>query len=249
MLEPPDRAALLRLAGLATTGEACTSSCKATTRHGVHRLNGRVKVTLDTPEGHEIVLAVLGAGDLLGEFEAVDDQPGPWMARQRRPRTSRVPGDRRRRVRTVPRLDIRVSPWSCCASFFVGGGPRTGRIQWGRWTPCTAARFFLELAGRQPGGLHPDRPRHHLTQHGSPASSPRPGTSRAGMRHCASRADQHGKTTIIDRGLRRPSRFADDRAVRTSAKAAEERAGPRRRSRRGPHGAPTRVVVVLASSS
>ena len=81
MLDPPDRAALLRLGR------------PRHYRRGVHIivqgdhsdtvsivLNGRVKVTLDTPEGHEIVLAVLGAGDLLGEFEAVDDQPGPRTA-------------------------------------------------------------------------------------------------------------------------------------------------------------------------
>lgn len=35
-------------------------------------LEGRVKVTLDTPDGREVVLAVLGPGDLLGEFEAIE---------------------------------------------------------------------------------------------------------------------------------------------------------------------------------
>ena len=34
-------------------------------------LQGRVKVTLDTPDGHEVVLSVLGPGDLLGEWEAI----------------------------------------------------------------------------------------------------------------------------------------------------------------------------------
>jgi CRP-like cAMP-binding protein len=38
-------------------------------------LEGRVKVTLDTPDGREIVLAVLGPGDLLGEFEAIEPEP------------------------------------------------------------------------------------------------------------------------------------------------------------------------------
>ncbi len=35
-------------------------------------LSGLTKVTLDTPDGREVVLAVLGAGDLLGEFEVVE---------------------------------------------------------------------------------------------------------------------------------------------------------------------------------
>lgn len=37
-------------------------------------LEGRVKVTLDTPDGREVVLAVLGPGDLLGEFEAIEPE-------------------------------------------------------------------------------------------------------------------------------------------------------------------------------
>jgi CRP-like cAMP-binding protein len=32
-------------------------------------------VTLDTPDGREIVLTVLGAGDLLGEFEVIEGMP------------------------------------------------------------------------------------------------------------------------------------------------------------------------------
>jgi CRP/FNR family transcriptional regulator, cyclic AMP receptor protein len=35
-------------------------------------LEGRVKVTVDTADGREVVLAVDGPGDLLGEFEAID---------------------------------------------------------------------------------------------------------------------------------------------------------------------------------
>ena len=37
-------------------------------------LEGRVKVTLDTPDGREVVLGVLGPGDLLGEWEAIDPE-------------------------------------------------------------------------------------------------------------------------------------------------------------------------------
>lgn len=35
-------------------------------------LSGRVKITTNTPDGREILLAVDGPGDLLGEFEAID---------------------------------------------------------------------------------------------------------------------------------------------------------------------------------
>jgi CRP/FNR family cyclic AMP-dependent transcriptional regulator len=37
-------------------------------------LAGSVKVTLDTADGREVVLAVLGPGDLLGEFEALEPE-------------------------------------------------------------------------------------------------------------------------------------------------------------------------------
>jgi CRP-like cAMP-binding protein len=41
---------------------------------------GRVKVSEVTPDGREIMLAVDGPGDLLGEFEAVDPDSGPRTA-------------------------------------------------------------------------------------------------------------------------------------------------------------------------
>ena len=43
-------------------------------------LEGRVKVTNDTPEGREIVLSVLGPGNLVGEFEALDGTDDPRTA-------------------------------------------------------------------------------------------------------------------------------------------------------------------------
>jgi CRP/FNR family transcriptional regulator, cyclic AMP receptor protein len=43
-------------------------------------LRGLVKVTLDTDDGHEIVLSVLRPGDLIGEFEAVDHDGSPRTA-------------------------------------------------------------------------------------------------------------------------------------------------------------------------
>jgi CRP/FNR family cyclic AMP-dependent transcriptional regulator len=41
---------------------------------------GRVKVTVVTADGREILLAVDGPGELLGEFEAVDPESGPRTA-------------------------------------------------------------------------------------------------------------------------------------------------------------------------
>ena len=35
-------------------------------------LSGLVKVTVDTPDGREVVLSLLGPGDLLGEFEVIE---------------------------------------------------------------------------------------------------------------------------------------------------------------------------------
>ncbi len=43
-------------------------------------LSGRVKVTVDTVDGREILLAVNGPGALLGEFEAIDSGVGPRTA-------------------------------------------------------------------------------------------------------------------------------------------------------------------------
>jgi CRP/FNR family transcriptional regulator, cyclic AMP receptor protein len=43
-------------------------------------LSGRVKVTVDTVDGREILLAVDGPGALLGEFEAIDSGGGPRTA-------------------------------------------------------------------------------------------------------------------------------------------------------------------------
>jgi CRP-like cAMP-binding protein len=38
-------------------------------------LEGRAKITVDTADGRTVVLAVLGPGDLFGDFEALEDMP------------------------------------------------------------------------------------------------------------------------------------------------------------------------------
>ena len=42
--------------------------------------SGWVKITHDTPSGREIVLSVLGPGDVLGDWEAIDPAIGPRLA-------------------------------------------------------------------------------------------------------------------------------------------------------------------------
>jgi CRP/FNR family transcriptional regulator, cyclic AMP receptor protein len=80
-LDPNDRADLIRLghprryrrgAPLALQGDRTDTAGLL--------LRGRVKVTVDTLDGHEIVVSVLGPGDLVGEFESLDDNGGPRTA-------------------------------------------------------------------------------------------------------------------------------------------------------------------------
>jgi CRP-like cAMP-binding protein len=73
MLDPADRTTLLRLgdpkrfrAGARITVQGDHSDTVFVV------LSGLAKVTFDTTDGREIVLAVLGPGDLLGEFEVLD---------------------------------------------------------------------------------------------------------------------------------------------------------------------------------
>ena len=43
-------------------------------------LSGRVKVSVTATHGHQSVLCVLGPGELLGEFESIDEDDGPRSA-------------------------------------------------------------------------------------------------------------------------------------------------------------------------
>jgi CRP/FNR family transcriptional regulator, cyclic AMP receptor protein len=43
-------------------------------------ISGLVKVTVDTPDGREVVLSLLGPGDLLGEFEIIEGGASVRMA-------------------------------------------------------------------------------------------------------------------------------------------------------------------------
>lgn len=75
-LEPADRAFLLRLGHPKRFRKGARIIVQGDHSDTVFlSLSGLVKVTLDTPDGREIVLAVLGAGELLGEFEVIEGRP------------------------------------------------------------------------------------------------------------------------------------------------------------------------------
>jgi CRP/FNR family cyclic AMP-dependent transcriptional regulator len=75
-LEPADRAFLLRLGHPKRFRKGARIIVQGDHSDDVFLiLSGLAKVTLDTPDGREIVLTVLGAGDVLGEFEVIEDMP------------------------------------------------------------------------------------------------------------------------------------------------------------------------------
>jgi CRP/FNR family cyclic AMP-dependent transcriptional regulator len=75
LLDPDARAALLGLGRVRRYRHGATLILQGARDDTVCVvLEGRVKVTLDTPDGREVVLAVLGPGDLLGEFEAIEPE-------------------------------------------------------------------------------------------------------------------------------------------------------------------------------
>jgi CRP-like cAMP-binding protein len=75
LLGPDARAALLGLGRVRRYGRGATLLMQGARDDAVVvLLQGRVKVSLDTPDGREVVLAVLGPGDLVGEFEAIEPE-------------------------------------------------------------------------------------------------------------------------------------------------------------------------------
>jgi CRP-like cAMP-binding protein len=81
MLEPDDRAALVALGRRRLFRRGARLIVQGDHSDDVFvLLEGRVKVTRDTLEGLEIVLSVLGPGDLLGEFEAIEHDGSPRSA-------------------------------------------------------------------------------------------------------------------------------------------------------------------------
>lgn len=74
-LDPEARAAFLRLGRVRRYRRGSTLLMQGARDDAVFvLLEGRVKVALDTSDGREIVLTVLGPGDILGEFEAIDPE-------------------------------------------------------------------------------------------------------------------------------------------------------------------------------
>jgi len=75
LLDPDARAALLGLGRVRRYRRGATIVLQGARDDTVFVvLEGRVKITLDTPDGREVVLSVLGPGDLLGEWEAIDPE-------------------------------------------------------------------------------------------------------------------------------------------------------------------------------
>ena len=73
MLDPDDRARLLGLGRLRRYPRGAPIIVQGDAGDTVFLvLSGRVKVTVNTADGREILLAVDGPGELLGEFEAID---------------------------------------------------------------------------------------------------------------------------------------------------------------------------------
>jgi CRP/FNR family cyclic AMP-dependent transcriptional regulator len=81
MLDPEDRAALIGAGRPRRYPRGATIVIQGDHSETVFVVvAGRVKVSQVTPDGREIVLAVDGPGELLGEFEAVDPDSGPRTA-------------------------------------------------------------------------------------------------------------------------------------------------------------------------
>jgi CRP-like cAMP-binding protein len=75
-LEPADRAFLCRLGHPKRFRKGARIIVQGDHSDNVFlTVSELVKVTVDTPDGREIVLSVLGAGDLLGEFEVLEGRP------------------------------------------------------------------------------------------------------------------------------------------------------------------------------
>jgi CRP-like cAMP-binding protein len=73
MLEPSDRARLMALGRPVRYRRGARIVIQGDHSDDVFVIvEGHIKITLDTADGHEIVLAVDGRGDLVGTFEAID---------------------------------------------------------------------------------------------------------------------------------------------------------------------------------
>ncbi|MGH9086471.1 MAG: Crp/Fnr family transcriptional regulator, partial [Acidimicrobiales bacterium] len=118
---------------------------------------GRVKISQVTPDGREIVLAVDGPGDLLGEFEAVDPDSGPRTAANvaLEPVECReLTGEEFRGVlQSNPRIALVLLRWTIRR---LKAGDRRRIDATSLDTTHRLARFLLELADNQ---THADPPR------------------------------------------------------------------------------------------
>ena len=81
MLDPEDRAAVIRVGRPRRYRRGAPIVIQGDHSDSVFVVvAGRVKISMVTDDGREILLAVNGLGDLLGEFEAADPDSGPRIA-------------------------------------------------------------------------------------------------------------------------------------------------------------------------
>lgn len=158
MLEPEDRAAFTGIGRPRRFNRGATIVIQGDHSETVFVvLAGRVKISQVTPDGREIVLAVDGPGDLLGEFEAVDPDSGPRTAANvaLEPVECReLTGEELRdMLQSNPRIALMLLRWTI-RRLKVADRRRIDATSLD--TTHRLARFLLELADSQ---AQPDSPR------------------------------------------------------------------------------------------
>jgi CRP/FNR family transcriptional regulator, cyclic AMP receptor protein len=151
-LDPADKAALLGVGRPRRYNRGATIIIQGDHSETVFVvIAGRVKISQVTPDGREIVLAVDGPGDLLGEFEAVDPDSGPRTAANvaLEPVECReITGEEFRGVlQSHPRIALMLLRWTIRR---LKAADRRRIDATSLDTTHRLARFLLELADNHP---------------------------------------------------------------------------------------------------
>ena len=158
MLEPEDRAVFTGVGRPRRFNRGATIVIQGDHSETVFIVDaGRVKISQVTRDGREIVLAVDGPGDLLGEFEAVDPDSGPRTAANvalERVECRELTGEAfRDLLQSNPRIALTLLRWTI-RRLKVADRRRIDATSLD--TTHRLARFLLELADNQ---AQPDSPR------------------------------------------------------------------------------------------
>lgn len=151
MLDPEDRAALMGVGRPRRYDRGATIVLQGDHSDTVFIVvTGRVKISQLTPDGREIVLAVDGPGDLLGEFEAVDPDSGPRTAANvalEQVECNALTGEEFRDVlQSNPRIALMLLRWTIRR---LKAADRRRIDATSLDTTHRLARFLLELADNQ----------------------------------------------------------------------------------------------------